>query len=82
MTIHPSHPNADAQGGRVRRVGFGERLSRWDVKLSPYLYVSPFFVLFLVTGVFPIGFTAVISFLDWDLVRGPGSSSDWISTGT
>ena len=55
-----------------RRIGFGHRLSRWDLKLSPYLYISPFFILFLITGLFPIAYTAVISFMDWDTVRGTG----------
>lgn len=55
-----------------RRIAFGHRLSRWDLKLSPYLYISPFFILFAVTGLFPIAFTAVISFMDWDLVRNSG----------
>ena len=55
-----------------RRIGFGHRLSRWDLKLSPYLYISPFFLLFLVVGLFPIAYTGVISFMDWDLVRNSG----------
>ncbi|MGV8973334.1 MAG: carbohydrate ABC transporter permease [Rhodoglobus sp.] len=58
--------------GAVRRIGFGSRVSRWDAKFSPYLYISPFFLLFIVTGLFPIGYTAFISFLDWDMVRGTG----------
>ncbi|WP_241246044.1 sugar ABC transporter permease [Microbacterium sp. 4R-513] len=53
-------------------MGFGQRLSRWDLKLSPYLYISPFFLLFFVVGLFPIAYTAVISFMDWDLVRNSG----------
>lgn len=56
-----------------KRIGFGQRLSRWDFKLAPYLYISPFFVLFIVIGLFPIGYTAVISFMDWDLVRNSGT---------
>ncbi|WP_438354607.1 carbohydrate ABC transporter permease [Microbacterium sp. CJ88] len=56
-----------------KRVGFGRRRSQWDLKLSPYLYISPFFVLFIVVGLFPIAYTAVISFMDWDLVRGRGT---------
>lgn len=55
-----------------RRIAFGHRLSRWDLKLSPYLYISPFFILFAITGLFPIAYTAVISFMDWDLVRNSG----------
>jgi cellobiose transport system permease protein len=59
-----------------RRFGFGSaRLSRWDLRLSPYLYISPFFLLFLIVGLFPIAYTAVISFMDWDQVRGTGT---WI----
>ncbi|MCU4673832.1 sugar ABC transporter permease [Microbacterium fluvii] len=53
-------------------MGFGHRLSRWDLKFSPYLYISPFFLLFIVVGLFPIAYTAVISFMDWDLVRNSG----------
>nr|WP_245570422.1 sugar ABC transporter permease [Microbacterium luticocti] len=62
-----------ASGRPPRRVGFGHRLSRWDLKLSPYLYISPFFILFAVVGLFPIAYTAVISFMDWDLVRNSGT---------
>ncbi|WP_425461998.1 carbohydrate ABC transporter permease [Mycetocola tolaasinivorans] len=56
----------------TRRVGFGGAFSRWDLKLSPYLYISPFFILFAVVGLFPIAFTGVISFMEWDLVRNSG----------
>nr|WP_232057587.1 sugar ABC transporter permease [Agromyces terreus] len=54
-------------------MAFGHKLSRWDLKLSPYLYISPFFILFAITGLFPIAYTAVISFMDWDLVRNSGT---------
>ena len=57
---------------RPKVISFSQRLSRWDVKFSPYLYVSPFFIMFAVVGLFPIAYTAVISFMDWDLVRGSG----------
>ncbi|GAB3149945.1 sugar ABC transporter permease [Microbacterium neimengense] len=57
-----------------KRIGFGGKsLSSWDLKLSPYLYISPFFILFLIVGLFPIAYTAYISFQDWDLVRGTGT---------
>ncbi|WP_102193912.1 carbohydrate ABC transporter permease [Microbacterium aurantiacum] len=55
-----------------RRAGFSRRRARWDLKLSPYLYISPFFLLFIVIGMFPIAYTAIISFMDWDQVRGSG----------
>jgi len=56
----------------VRRLGFGQQLSRWDVKLSPYLYVSPFFVIFAVTGLFPLLYTAYVSVHEWSLIGGEG----------
>ncbi|WP_249360547.1 carbohydrate ABC transporter permease, partial [Promicromonospora citrea] len=55
-----------------RRLGFSQRLGRWDVKLSPYLYISPFFVLFAVTGLFPLAYTAYVSVHDWSLLGGQG----------
>jgi cellobiose transport system permease protein len=56
-----------------RVLSFSHRLSRWDLKLSPYLYISPFFILFAIVGIFPIAFTAIISFQNWDLVRNSGT---------
>lgn len=68
----PEQPRPD-RTRTPRRIAFGHKLSRWDLKLSPYLYISPFFILFAVTGLFPIAYTAVISFMDWDLVRNSGT---------
>jgi len=55
-----------------RRIGFSQRLGRWDVKLSPYLYISPFFILFALTGLFPLIYTAVVSVYEWNLLGGQG----------
>ncbi|MCF4120088.1 sugar ABC transporter permease [Antribacter sp. KLBMP9083] len=55
-----------------RRVGFSQKLSRWDVKISPYLYISPFFVFFALTGLFPLIYTAVVSVYEWNLLGGQG----------
>ena len=49
-----------------------QRLSRFDVKASPYLYISPFFLLFAVTGLFPLVYTLVVSLHDWELLKGQG----------
>lgn len=54
---------------------FRQRLSRLDVKASPYAYVAPFFVLFGLVGLFPLVYTFVVSFNDWDLLKGAG---DWV----
>ncbi|GAB3603156.1 carbohydrate ABC transporter permease [Microbacterium aureliae] len=56
----------------VRVLSFSQRLSKWDLKFSPYLYISPFFIMFAIVGLFPIVFTAIISFQEWDLVRNSG----------
>jgi cellobiose transport system permease protein len=42
-------------------------LSTVDTKWSPYLFVAPFFVIFAVFGLFPLGYTAWVSLHDWDL---------------
>jgi cellobiose transport system permease protein len=55
-----------------RQIAFRQRIGRWDVKASPYLYVSPFFILFAVVGLFPLGYTAWVSLHDWNLIGGKG----------
>ena len=55
-----------------RRVGFSQRLGRWDVKLSPYLYISPFFLFFALVGAFPLLYTAYVSVHEWNLLGGQG----------
>lgn len=56
----------------MRRVAFSQTLSRWDVKVSPYLYISPFFILFAITGLFPLVYTAWVSVHEWNLIGGQG----------
>ena len=77
MTTTEARPEAPSAGTepeakRVRVLSFSQKLSRWDLKFSPFLYISPFFIMFAVVGLFPIAYTAVISFMDWDLVRNEG----------
>jgi len=36
-----------------------------STKMTPYLYILPFFILFLIFGVYPIGYSAYISFFKW-----------------
>jgi len=56
----------------VRRLGFTQKMNRWDVKVSPYLYISPFFILFIITGLFPLLYTAYVSMHEWSLIGGQG----------
>ncbi|MCK9794955.1 sugar ABC transporter permease [Isoptericola sp. 4D.3] len=68
----PTHRRGAAGPRPPRRVGFSQRLGRWDVKVSPYLYISPFFLLFALTGLFPLGYTAFVSVHEWNLLGGQG----------
>ena len=58
--------------GTPRRLAVNQRLGRWDVTFSPFLYVSPFFVLFALVGLFPLLYTGWVSLHDWDLIGGQG----------
>ena len=64
--------------GTPRRAAVDQRLSRWDVKFSPYLFISPFFILFALVGLFPLLYTGWVSVHDWDLIGGEGK---WVGLG-
>lgn len=46
------------------------RLARLDLKYSPYLYISPFYILFLAFGLFPLGYTFWVSLNRWEIIGG------------
>lgn len=48
-------------------IGWRSRLFRFELKAAPYLYISPFFVLFIAFGLFPLIWTAWISLNDFQL---------------
>ena len=60
---------------RRRGVGVRTWLHRADSGISPYLYIAPFFFLFGVFGLFPLGYTAYISMTDRRLL---GSTTHFI----
>jgi cellobiose transport system permease protein len=51
-----------------RRSATRRRLRRVDTKVSPYLYIAPFFVLFAIFGIFPLLYTAWVSLTDRNLL--------------
>ncbi|QSB17079.1 sugar ABC transporter permease [Natronosporangium hydrolyticum] len=66
-------PGAPSTGTPGRHRGpqgtsWQQRRYRWDVKGTPYLYIAPFFILFAVFGLFPLGYTAWVSLHDWSLL--------------
>ncbi|MDR2723442.1 MAG: sugar ABC transporter permease [Cellulomonadaceae bacterium] len=48
------------------------KIGRFDVKFSPYFYISPFFILFAITGLFPLLFTAFVATRQWNTLTGDG----------
>ncbi|MDT0156051.1 sugar ABC transporter permease [Microbacterium sp. ARD32] len=70
----PERSGRDAAASRPRR----HRLSRFDQNASPYFYISPFFLLFGLVGLFPLLYTVWVAVHDWDLLKGQG---DFIGVG-
>lgn len=54
--------------------------SRWQRRLAPYLFISPFYVLFVAFGLYPILFSLYLSFHRWDAVGGLGTMK-WVGLG-
>lgn len=59
------------------RAAWRERLGKLDVKLSPYLYVAPFFIVFALVGLYPMLYTAFVAFHKWSLVGGNRGFVGW-----
>src|SRR5918992_6055852 len=59
-----------AAGGAPQpaRLSFRSRLYRLDEKVSPYLLISPFFLIFAVFGIFPLLYTAYVSLTNRNLL--------------
>lgn len=57
------------RGGRSESA-WRQRLSRFDLKASPYFYISPFFILFGLVGLFPLVYTFYVAMHKWDLLKG------------
>jgi cellobiose transport system permease protein len=56
----PGRPPGEAKG-RARR----HRFTRLDMKYSPYAYIAPFFLIFAVFGLYPMGYTLWVALHDW-----------------
>src|ERR1051325_9123293 len=62
-------PRAIAAERLRPRSALRTRLRRLDAKASPYAYIAPFFAVFAVFGVFPLGYTAYVSLTDRNLLN-------------
>src|SRR3569623_1602673 len=63
----PSGPRGPGSRRTKTREGWRNRLANFDRHYVPYLLVAPFFVLFLVFGLFPLVFNGVVAFRNWRL---------------
>ncbi|SFF89615.1 cellobiose transport system permease protein [Actinacidiphila alni] len=63
-TAAPPTRDAPAPGAHRPRE---KLLSRLDRGGSPYLFIAPFFLLFAVFGLYPLGYTAWVSLHDWTI---------------
>lgn len=63
----PGRAGGPAPGAPAPRAAWRRRLSWLDVKVTPYLLISPFFILFGVFGLFPLIYNIIVSFRNWQL---------------
>jgi len=49
-----------------------QRFTNFSYRATPYVYISPFFILFAAIGLFPLVYTAYVSLHQWHLVAGDG----------
>lgn len=52
---------------------FSMRLFAFQRKFAPYLFIAPFFILFIIFGFFPMLFSMYLSFQSWNPIQGLGA---------
>ncbi|MEU8383219.1 sugar ABC transporter permease [Streptosporangium sp. NPDC048865] len=72
MTLHVDSPAAPPRPGPRRPAGRrgprrGSGWARFDLRATPYFLVSPYFLLFAIFGIFPLGYTLWVSLHEWEL---------------
>ncbi|MEV8565122.1 sugar ABC transporter permease [Streptomyces sp. NPDC051322] len=71
MTVTETRPAAEApEAPAAGRSPWRTRLSRFDLRYTPYLFIVPFFVIFGFFGVWPLLYTGWISFHKWAMIDG------------
>ena len=67
-TTAPPSPATPPPRPPAPRRSESHRLTRLDLRYSPYLYIAPFFVIFGIFGLYPMLRTAWMSLHDWNLI--------------
>ncbi|MGK5443909.1 carbohydrate ABC transporter permease [Micromonospora sp. URMC 105] len=60
-------PGRGGSGPGERRLTWRNRLYRFDMRCMPYLMIAPFFLLFIVFGLFPLVFNGVVALRNYRL---------------
>jgi cellobiose transport system permease protein len=47
-----------------------DRFAKTEARVAPYAFISPFFIVFAIFGLFPLIYTAWVSMHDWSLLAG------------
>lgn len=69
--------SSDAVLSQQTKRSLSMRLNAKGYKWAPYLFISPFFFLFLIFGFFPLVFSMYLSFHYWDPASGLGAM-EWV----
>ncbi|TDC43352.1 sugar ABC transporter permease [Micromonospora sp. KC213] len=60
-------PGRGGSGAAERRLSWRNRLYRFDMRYMPYLLIAPFFLLFILFGLFPLIFNGVVALRNYRL---------------
>lgn len=69
LELEPRNEAGVAAATLPPRARARSRVRRIDAHFSPYLYIAPFFLVFAIFGLFPLGYTAWISLTDRNLLN-------------
>ncbi len=72
MSVDTTTPAAAPAPPAPQRRTTRQRLRALDARVAPYAYISPFFALFALVGLFPLVYTFWVSVHDWNLIGGKG----------
>ena len=81
LTRQRGESSAVAAPGTRRPHDRRQRWARFSLKATPYLYTSPFFIVFAIVGLFPMGFTLFISLYDWKLTTKSVDGTPFVGLG-
>ncbi|MDN6485348.1 MAG: hypothetical protein L0K08_04655, partial [Bifidobacterium mongoliense] len=67
-----SHDHETTPDTAPRHTRWHTVLGRLEWKASPYLYVAPFFLLFIIVGLFPLLYTMYVATRQYNTLTGDG----------